>query len=163
MFFKMAHAGHDAKASICFFVSSSMRLEPSVDMPTDSASAIGIFVGVCIGSADALKGVKPKNSENARRTGVGLMFDRTFIVKIAPLEIASAVAAGSILNGNNGQIPTIVAIHRVQLSFSKMALFALERIESILVGSQIHESAMRGTSTPVSASRTPPSPQLINN
>ena len=75
----------------------------------------------------------------------------------------SAVAAVSTINGGNGQIPAIVAMYRIQLSFLKMALLALERIESILVGSQIHESAMRETSTPVSASRTPPSPQLINN
>jgi hypothetical protein len=57
-------------------------------MPTDSALAIGIFVGACIGSADAPKIVKLQNSENARRTGIALIFDKTFIVGISfPLDL----------------------------------------------------------------------------
>tara|TARA_B110000305_G_C19462631_1_gene655620 strand:- start:5213 stop:5407 length:195 start_codon:yes stop_codon:yes gene_type:complete len=50
-------------------------------MPTDSALASGIFVGVCIGFADNPEIGKTKYSEMAKRTGVALSFGNTFMVE----------------------------------------------------------------------------------
>jgi hypothetical protein len=50
-------------------------------MPTDSALAIGIFVGVCIGFADNIEVIETKDSDKARRTGVTLIFGKMFMIK----------------------------------------------------------------------------------
>ena len=58
-------------------------------MPTDSAFAMGSFVGVCIGSADTGAIVRPQKRTN--RTGAACIVDGCFIVSI-PLCLGSTEA-----------------------------------------------------------------------
>tara|TARA_B110000196_G_C20947125_1_gene567493 strand:- start:229 stop:411 length:183 start_codon:yes stop_codon:yes gene_type:complete len=51
-------------------------------MPTDSALAIGIFVGVCIGFANNIEVIETKDSDNARRMGVAFIFGKMFMIKL---------------------------------------------------------------------------------
>jgi hypothetical protein len=66
-------------------------------MPTDSALAVGIFVGVCIISADARAAVKPQHRETATRAGIALNFGKSFIVGI-PVGISSGTRAARVID-----------------------------------------------------------------